>query len=617
MNKQIGSMWILVCMLIITPLSVSAGLRDRVCVVDSSTDKTTAASYEELASWLVASGLEKLAERVRRWEGNGFGSGFIVTQDSGRKLIVTNYHVVSNVNTVTLKFIDGNGNAKEYPDCRIIATSGTKDLALIELPGKLQSEKGLPLADTVPEDGTEVWSAGYPGLGSAPSWQLGRGTITNKKAKIKGLGVSDVDFVIQHSAIIGHGNSGGPLLTKASDTYTVIGVNTWSVLGRDNTYFAIPSQYIRKLLAEYPQHVFSQQELRTMLKDSCLSFEKIMKTADSSYIKYMDLFSNYLIFKYGSDSSIHHMMSLDKSKDTRKLNTFYDILYTSPFTGMGEAVFDRIKGEYGKTDLKFLGISPDTAPLNGDSEIVTSFNVGGKTMNIAWRFQYNRWRISDIILEDLTKVRIQKKEKERDSSFLRKEQYWTGVSLMGGVSLGLAGPSEEYKWEMKPAADLFLAAKMFESLNPFMGYHIGLSFIKTNFVVTDSRFTDPLEHPEYMFATLSADLRIHLPMNLSNGNKHFYITPYLAAGAAVGADIGIFVTEESSGSEGSLVIPLTASAGIELSGSRSMVYGLDITYYMFGKTPILASIPGDYFSSDDKIGLNVLVLSGTLSFYSF
>lgn len=62
------------------------------------------------------------------------------------------------------------------------------------------------------EDGTEVWSAGFPGLGGKPMWQLGKGTITNASAKIKELIAPNISTIIQHSAEVDAGNSGGPLL---------------------------------------------------------------------------------------------------------------------------------------------------------------------------------------------------------------------------------------------------------------------------------------------------------------------------------------------------------------------------------------------------------------------
>jgi len=96
-----------------------------------------------------------------------------------------------------------------------------------------------------------VWSAGFPGLGSDPMWQLGKGTVTNARAKIKELLSPDISTLIQHSAQVDAGNSGGPLLTadsKSEAGYSVIGINTWKATYRESTNFSIPASIIKSFV---------------------------------------------------------------------------------------------------------------------------------------------------------------------------------------------------------------------------------------------------------------------------------------------------------------------------------------------------------------------------------
>ncbi len=49
----------------------------------------------------------------------------------------------------------------------------------------------LPFADAVPPDGTEVWTAGYPGLLGKPSWQLAKGVFSNRRVVVEDLGPAE------------------------------------------------------------------------------------------------------------------------------------------------------------------------------------------------------------------------------------------------------------------------------------------------------------------------------------------------------------------------------------------------------------------------------------------
>jgi len=80
-------------------------------------------------------------------------------------------------------------------------------------------------------------------------WQLGNGIISNRSVT-QGLG-GRFSYIIQHTAQIDGGNSGGPLLIRNTDSeigYDVIGVNSWSARRREGTNFSIPTAEVMRFL---------------------------------------------------------------------------------------------------------------------------------------------------------------------------------------------------------------------------------------------------------------------------------------------------------------------------------------------------------------------------------
>ena len=141
---------------------------------------------------------------------------------------------------------------KSYDNCPILYIDNDVDLAVAQFPeAKKVYDRGFWLNMEIQEDGQEVWSAGFPGLLGQAGWQFSRGDITNSRARVPQLIDPKISHVIQHSASIDPGNSGGPLLLKNPRSplgYDVVGVNTWSIRNRQNTFFSISSKAVRMIL---------------------------------------------------------------------------------------------------------------------------------------------------------------------------------------------------------------------------------------------------------------------------------------------------------------------------------------------------------------------------------
>lgn len=160
----------------------------------------------------------------------GRGSGFFV-DPSG--IVVTNNHVVTGA-AILRVWVDGEDAPR---NARILGVSECSDLAVLQVDGD-----GFSYLDWYegPIDvGTKVYAAGFP-LGD-PEFTLTEGIVAKERAS----GESDwssVDSVIEHTARLLPGNSGGPLV---ADDARVVGVDYASAQAVDAFYAITRDEVLR------------------------------------------------------------------------------------------------------------------------------------------------------------------------------------------------------------------------------------------------------------------------------------------------------------------------------------------------------------------------------------
>jgi serine protease Do len=162
------------------------------------------------------------------------GSGFVISKDG---YIVTNNHVVEDVDSIKVAFSDGIAQV----DAKIVGRDPKTDIALIRVETD-QELFALPLGDSEKvRPGDWVVAIGNP-FGLEHTVTAG---IVSAKHRVIGQGSYD-DF-IQTDAAINPGNSGGPLINLAGE---VIGINT-AINPRANTIgFAVPVNMAKEVLPQ-------------------------------------------------------------------------------------------------------------------------------------------------------------------------------------------------------------------------------------------------------------------------------------------------------------------------------------------------------------------------------
>ena len=162
----------------------------------------------------------------------GIGSGFFVKPN----IIATNYHVIEGAAKGTAKLV---GKFTRYKIEGVTATDKTNDLALLKVTAYGIKPLSLGDSDKV-RIGETVYVAGNPkGLEGTFS----DGIISSRRKK-------RTKERLQMTAPISPGSSGGPVLNKKGEVIGVIGVSFMTLEGGQNLNFAIPSEYLKKLLKQ-------------------------------------------------------------------------------------------------------------------------------------------------------------------------------------------------------------------------------------------------------------------------------------------------------------------------------------------------------------------------------
>jgi S1-C subfamily serine protease len=169
------------------------------------------------------------------------GSGFVYEYE-GQMVIITNNHVVEDAVSITVTFADGN----TY-DAEVLGSDASTDLAVLSAdaptseyyPLEIVSSSTVRVGDYVVAIGSPYGLAGTmtTGIVSALDRTI---TITDDTGSSY-----DITGLIQTSAPINSGNSGGPLMTYDGE---VIGITTAIVSDSDGLGFAIPSDTILSVI---------------------------------------------------------------------------------------------------------------------------------------------------------------------------------------------------------------------------------------------------------------------------------------------------------------------------------------------------------------------------------
>jgi hypothetical protein len=163
-------------------------------------------------------------------DGYAVGSGFVVAKE----IVATNFHVIDKTQELFVLRKSADGKELKPVPASILWSSSDYDLALLEVP-----QLGLPIIsvrESFPTKGSQVTTMGYPAVAdeAIEMSEIGFAESTFTQGIVGRLlegswsKSGHKQSIIQHSASVNSGNSGGPLIDGCG---SVIGVNTAKALG--------------------------------------------------------------------------------------------------------------------------------------------------------------------------------------------------------------------------------------------------------------------------------------------------------------------------------------------------------------------------------------------------
>jgi serine protease Do len=365
----------------------SQNLREAVAVVRPVYDDATVKFLNDFSKALDRDGYYNASKMLKGYVKGGFGTGFTYKNEkTGKFYIITNRHVVAQAEYVNVEFMISAKENKKYNNCPVIATHDELDIAIVALPEDFHTQNALLLSESAIKDGVEVFSAGFPGLGTEPSWQLGKGIVSNSDLYVDELTNGANTSLVQHTAQVDAGSSGGPLLVVRNDApfgYEVLGINTWKANGRENVNLSIPVSAIHEFVEDYlNNNTYSsaealEQRVNALLKASGVDYKKVLPFISYSYISKMSVDNFYDLF---------HTASENASKEI--INNFEN---SSPIESVRIGLADALCKNLNKKKTSYSSIEHFS---QNDKSATVLFSQDSKSVSSKWVAEQGRWRIA-------------------------------------------------------------------------------------------------------------------------------------------------------------------------------------------------------------------------------
>lgn len=179
-------------------------------------------------------------------EVQGSGSGIIIGMNDTELLIVTNYHVIEDADSIEVTFVDD-----ETVEAYVKGTAEANDLAVVAVmleDLKVSTKSAIAIATLGSEDEVEVGQkveAIGNALGYGQVMTVGYISAVDRQVTIDGKEMT----LLQTDAAINPGNSGGALLNMKGE---VIGINSakYSDTDVEGMGFAIPISLVKEIIEE-------------------------------------------------------------------------------------------------------------------------------------------------------------------------------------------------------------------------------------------------------------------------------------------------------------------------------------------------------------------------------
>lgn len=539
MKKVLFIVLVLVSCLLQNVFSASPQLRDYVGIVRQKNSDETIAALKKNSEIIRKKGFSSFAEYIDEYiESGTFGSGFIYVAADGSNFIITNRHVV-NSGSASIEFENAEtGEISKYDNLSTYVIDDDIDIAVLRFENdKNPFSRGLRFSAAKLSDGMDVYSAGFPGLGGTPMWQLGKGTVTNAYARIPELMDPAVSTIIQHSAEVDSGNSGGPLLVKNPNSligYDVIGVNTWKAVYRQNANYSIPANVVQKIINRKIQS-------QSKVKVAATQVEKlisVLNSTDESFEKVAVMMSYKAALESGGESFVNAL----RYGSTSAVSTVKNVFLRFPADGLRYAMAADLVKTYQVKDDTTDKFSFDSIEEKDDVYIAV-IKLGTEKMKVTCRYENGVCHIDGIEAPETQKPQnANEKSVTQKAAKEKKLEKKENVAVLTSPSIFdiMAGCA------IKPGSDKtdFGFKTGFDYWFDYMGFGVGVCFL-------------PIEGEQTLF--FNGNFIARVPFNI---NDTVSIIPLAKAGVG-GANVPSYGIMLGFNLEGGLEFMITGDSYVK------------------------------------------------------
>lgn len=511
-------------------------IRESVAVIECTPNSAFIDSFSQIAERFERAGNSAAADYFNSLQEGWHGSGALMQLEDGEMVLLTNRHVTSHSEDMNIKFGDVDGDEVVLNENLSVLEDAQLDLALIYFDMTQEIAPLIPDFEMEISDGDQVYAAGYPSLLGEPSWQLSQGIVTNYRAEIDRLVDPDISHVIQHSASIDPGSSGGPLMVMDEDRdYRIIGINTWSVGGRQNTFFALPVEQVKRLLdrkKELEDHHSDPEWIEDDLNHSFNSFFSTLKAETWDSERDHPYISEMLAASQGWDSYLRLMRDGDSSTKEAMESQFdslspYDVLREST----AWSIWHTFRNQLGDKSFSFSGFGAAPTTLEEGTRVKGTIAVGNRELGVSMVFERGNWKLLSMeALFSAQKVKADYGEEQRQSKPLPEDLILAGLDLNPSLMNG----SYDGEKSISGGHGFF---EYLTALNEMFSLGLGVSLGYYNFSIdVNGEATDQ----NYVGFAIPLNLYARFP----RGDNRSELIPYLGAGGSLDVYTSMFSSTE-------------------------------------------------------------------------
>ena len=301
---------------------------------------STAVSQQTTAELVDMTASAVVEITVATTDGGKVGSGFLVESDG---VILTNHHVISGGTSAAVRLPSGD----VFNEVQILAEDERRDIAILQIAGFGLPTLPLGNSDSVPV-GSDILAIGSP-LGLENTVSTG---IVSAYRQYEGY------RLMQISAPISHGSSGGPILDRAG---IVVGIAVSGIEEGQNLNFAVPVNYARGLLASV-----GSAPAERLAKLSNLGSPSQFSSLESVNMS-LPAVTSFRDYAYESEEDRGNGYKVKYKNYHRRISAAGDTLDLVEFTG--EEVTEYKSGSFassqkiGNAQIRSLSAHPDLRPL--------------------------------------------------------------------------------------------------------------------------------------------------------------------------------------------------------------------------------------------------------------